>query len=156
MGDIYHRLPEAAGRYHLAGRVGHLALRFMNRKKIGGLHVSLPHGQQGFFDGDDRLIQDRDPKKIKFFDVYYHHTTHLPRSIEKMGDLVIPKRKQKLKYEIGEKINQRWIPEIFFGQHPDIVPDVTGNASVSFWIKSFLLTVPHRIKRSFFLGKHGY
>ena len=156
VGDIYHRLPESAGKYHLAGKVGHLALRFMNRKKISGLHVFRPHGLQGYFDGDDRLVQDRDQEKIKFFDVYYHHATHLPRSLARGGDSAVPKRTQKIKYELGEEIETRWIPEVFFAAHHKTVPNLTKHAPLSFWIISFILTIPRRIKRTIFPGKHGY
>lgn len=157
VGDIYHRLPESAGKYHLAGRVGHLALRLMNRETIKGLHVSRPHGTQGFFDGNNRLIQDRDQKKIKFINVTYHHATHLPRSLERVGDAVVPKRLMKLKYEIGERIPGNQIPRVFFEKNRlPIVPDVTQKVSLSFWIKSAFLTTPRRLKRVVFPGKHGY
>lgn len=157
VGDIYHRLPESSGRYHLAGRAGHLALRLMNAKLIEGLYVSRPHGTQGFFDGDDRLVQDRDQKKIKFIDTAYHHATHLPRSLERVGDAVVPKRLMKLKYELGETIPVDQIPEVFFAKNkPEIVPDVTAPATILFWLKAGLLTIPRRIKRILFPGKHGY
>ena len=157
VGDIYHRLPESAGRYKLAGRTGHLALRFMNLKQIGGLCVSRPPGTQGFFDSEDRLVQDRDAKKIKFLDLPYHHATHLPRSLAKIGDLLVPKRKQKLKHEVGEKIRREEIPMIFFiKDHPDIVPNVTSSAPLSFWLKSFVLTPLRRLKRIIIKSPAGY
>jgi len=157
VGDIYHRLPESAGRYNLSGHTGHLALRFMNLKQIGGLCVSRPHGTQGFFDSEDRLVQDRDAKKIKFLDLPYHHATHLPRSLAKIGDLLVPKRKQKLKHEVGEKIRREEIPMIFFiKDHPDIVPNVTSSAPLSFWLKSFVLTPLRRLKRIIIKSPAGY
>ena len=157
VGDIYHRLPESAGRYNLAGRTGHLALRFMNLKRISGLHVSRPHGTQGFFDGQEKLVQDRDAKKIKFIDLPYHHATHLPRSLAKIGDLLVPKRKQKLKHEVGEKIRREEIPTVFFiRDHPDIVPNVTSSAPLSFWLKSFVLTPLRRLKRIIIKSPAGY
>ena len=157
VGDIYHRLPESAGRYNLAGRTGHLALRFLNLKQIDGLHVSRPHGTQGFFDSDDRLIQDRDAKKIKFFDLPYHHATHLQRSITRQADLLVPKRSFKLKYELGEKIPKEEIPTIFFiRDRPDIVPDVIQAAPLSFWLKSFVLTPLRRLKRIIIKSPAGY
>jgi len=157
VGDIYHRLPESAGRYNLSGHTGHLALRFMNLKQIGGLCVSRPHGTQGFFDSEDRLVQDRDAKKIKFLDLPYHHATHLPRSLAKIGDLLVPKRKQKLKHEVGEKITREEIPTVFFiRDHPSIVPDVTSPAPLSFWLKSFVLTPLRRLKRIIIKSPAGY
>lgn len=157
VGDIYHRLPESAGRYHLAGRVGHLALRLMNLKLIKGMHVSRPHGTQGFFDGDERLVQDRDQEKIKYFDITYHHATHLRRSLTAQADKLVPKRTFKFKYELGEKIPEDQIPAIFFAKNkPEIVPDVTAHAGPLFWLRASFLTIPRRLKRTFFPGKHGY
>src|SRR3989344_5608025 len=149
VGDIYHRLPESAGRYHLAGRSGHLNLRFINLKRVEGLHVCKPHGQQSYMDSKDHLIQDRDPKRMKFLDIYFHHATHIQRSVSRSIDVLTPKRKQKLKYEIGEKIPKSDIPEVFFIAKPLLVPDVTKPASLSFWMISALLTLPRRIKRKF-------
>ncbi|OHA69080.1 MAG: hypothetical protein A3I38_02195 [Candidatus Wildermuthbacteria bacterium RIFCSPLOWO2_02_FULL_47_10] len=157
VGDIYHRLPESAGKYRLAGQKGHLALRLINKNTIPGLHFDLPHGRRGLFDNQGQLIQDRDPEKIKFLNLYYHHATHLPRSLSKGGDAIVPKRKQKIKYELGEKIPKDQIPEIFFAKdRPELVPDMTKPAPLSFWIISALQTIPRRIKRLLIKGKDGY
>lgn len=156
VGDIYHCLPDSAGHYHLAGAAGHLNLRFMNIKTIPGLHADKPHGQQGYFDSNNNLIQNRNPKEIKLINVHYHHATHLLRSISTIGDSQVIKRSQKLKYEIGEPISDAEIPEIFFSPRPKFVQDVTMRASAMFWIKSSLLTIPRRIKRRLFPPPHGY
>lgn len=157
VGDIYHRLPQSSGHYELAGRVGHLALRFMNLKLIKGLSVNRPHGTQGFFDSENKLVQDRDPKKIVFVDCTYHHATHLQRSVTRKEDLLVPKRSFKLKYEIGESIPKKQIPEIFFAPgRPAGVPDVTHSASLPFWLIAAIQTIPRRIKRLLFKGKAGY
>ncbi len=155
VGDIYHRLPESAGRYNLAGKTGHLNLRFINLN-IPGLHAAGVHGQQGYFDDHNQLIQDRDPQKIKFLDVAYHHASHLQRSNSRASDKQVTKRSPKMKYELGEKISRDTIPSIFFSPRPKIVPDVTRRASLSFWIKSVLLTIPRRVKRKLLPVGHGY
>ncbi|MBU1200455.1 hypothetical protein KJ953_02865 [Patescibacteria group bacterium] len=147
VGDIYHRLPESAGHYQIAGHKGHLSLRFINLKNTPGLCVKKPHGQQGYFDGQGTLIQDRDPKKIKFIDVYYHHATHLQRSATKSADRQVTKRAQKLKHQLGKKISKTQIPKVFFKSHPKIVPSVTLKAPLSFWLKSILLTPLRYTKR---------
>jgi len=149
VGDIYHCLPESAGKYHLAGHVGHLNLRFINLKKIPGLHAAKPHGQQGYFDSNDTLVQDLNPS---FLDIYYHHATHLIRS----SSFETPKRQQKLKSELGSKILLKDQPEIFFIPHPNSVPDVTSSAPFSFWLKAALQTPPRRLKRTLFPPAHGY
>ena len=156
VGDIYHRLPLSAGMYKLTGKTGHLNLRFINFKNISGLHVNRPHGQQGFYDSKNKLIQDRDQEKITFLDLPYHHATHLRRSNTKTEDLKVPKRKNKFKYEIGEKIPASEIPDVFFQPHPKIVPDVTLPANTSFWLKSLIVTLPRRLKRKLFPPTNGY
>lgn len=154
VGDIYHRSPDWAGKYHLAGRVGHLNLRFINLKKIKGLHLEKPHGQQGYFDGRGVLIQDRDG--VCFLDVSYSHATHLQRSSNKQNDLAVIKRAKKYKIELGVKIPKSDIPEVFFKKHPQNVPDVTNKASLWYYLAASLLVVPRFLKQKFLPIHHGY
>jgi len=157
VGDIYHRLPESTGKYILAGHTGHLNLRFMNLKTIPGLNAQRPHGQQGYFDKQNTLIQNRDSKKIKLLDVYYHHATHLIRSSSRQKDRQVPKRSFKLKYELGRKIPASQIPEIFFSKKSKIVPDVTQSASLCFKFKALIFTPLKIIKRKLIPSvKTGY
>jgi glycosyltransferase involved in cell wall biosynthesis len=156
VGDIYHRLPESAGNYQLAGQKGHLALRFINLKSIPNLHVSLPHGQQGFLDKTNTLVQNRSPKKIKFINVYYHHATHLQRSSSYAEDSKVIKRAQKLKTQLGKKIPPNQIPEVFFASHPKIIPSVTQKAPPLFWLKALVITPLKIVKRWLFSPKSGY
>jgi len=154
VGDIYHRLPELVGRYTLAGRTGHLALRFMNFKTISGLNAQRPHGQQGYFDKQGTLIQDRDPEKIKFLDVYCHHATHLVRS---GADSKTIKRTFKRRVELGKKIPSSQMPEVFFRKHPPVVPDVSQASSIFFKIQALILTPFKIIKRKLIPSfKTGY
>jgi hypothetical protein len=156
VGDIYHRLPESLGQYQLAGKKGHLALRLMNLKKIKGLCLKKPHGQQGYFDSKDRLVQERELEKIKFVDVYYHHATHLQRSANRILDKKVIKRSPKLKCQLGKKIPSQQIPDIFFQEHPSIVPKVTQKAPLYFWIKACLLTPPKLLKKVLLPVHSGY
>ena len=156
VGDIYHRLPESAGNYSLAERKEHLNLRFMNLKTIPGLNVSRPHGQQGYFDKNETLVQDRNPDKIKFFDLHYHHATHLQRSSSRVEDKKVIKRSSKYKYELGEKMPDQDIPQVFFENKPPQVPDVTQKAPASFWFIAALLTPLRRLKRLLLPAARGY
>lgn len=149
VGDIYHKLPESSGHYNLAGLTGHLSLRFINLKKISGLHANLPHGQQGYFDSNNKLVQDHNSE---FLDVYYHHATHLFRSTS----TETPKRRQKLKFELGDNISLKDQPEIFFVPHQSTVPSVISPASSSFWMLSALLTPFRRFKRWLLPPTLGY
>lgn len=150
VGDIWHKMPESSGRYNLAGRRGHLNLRFINLKKVQGLNTRKPHGQQGYYDGEGVLIQDRDPKKIKFLDVHYAHATHLQRSSSRDNDLKVVKRGLKMKYELGEAIPEADIPEIFFKKNE------FKKAPFPFWVLAIIFTLPKRLKRLLLPSKDGY
>lgn len=154
VGDIYHRSPDWAGQYHLAGKVGHLNLRFINLKKIKGLHVEKPHGQQGYYDGDGGLIQDR--AGVAFLDISYAHATHLQRSSNRINDLNVIKRAKKYKIELGTRVDKNEIPEVFFTKHPILVPDVTQQAPLSYFLLACLLTIPKLLKRILIPTSHGY
>lgn len=154
VGDIYHRSPDWAGQYHLAGKVGHLNLRFINLKKIKGLHLEKPHGQQGYYDGEGRLIQDRNG--VEFLDVTYSHATHLQRSSNRADDLTVIKRAKKYKIELGVKVKKKDLPEVFFQKRPIIVPDVTAQASIWYLLSAVLLTIPRYLKHLFLPIRHGY
>lgn len=150
IGDIYHKLPESAGRYTLAGAVGHLALRFMNLKTIKGLGVRGVYPLECYTDETGTPIQNLDPKKIRLLPHHYIHTTHLMRSSSERFDNEALKRKGKKKTELGIRVAQHDLPKILWRKRPDTVPDVTQPAPMSFWIKAMFLTLPKQIKRLFF------
>jgi hypothetical protein len=156
VGDIYHFQEEKAGMYKIDGRKGHLTVRFMNMG-IPGLHVSKPMGQQGYFDEDGKLIQERDKKKRRFMDKSYMHFTNVPRSSGRDMDLKVPKRKMKLKYEIGHASPYDfYYPEVFFKKRPSNVPSVWTKMQSQFRLKSLGLTLPRKVKRRVYQGKSGY
>jgi len=96
VGDIYHYQDEAAGRYEIDGRRGHLTIRAMNCN-IPGLKYLKPHGQQGVFDENGNLIQERDKGKRYFIErSSYLHFTHMIRSSNLSEDLKVAKRKIKM------------------------------------------------------------
>jgi hypothetical protein len=155
VGDMFHRQIESAGRYRLAGRVGHYNLRAINRK-IPGLHSSGAHGVWGWVDGDGKMIQDRDPAKIGYVDAPYLHVTHLERSGDgKNSDVV--KRKMKLKYEIGDPFPKDfYYPEVFFRDKPELVRSPWVVMSTPFKFRAFFETPLRKIKRRMWWGKAGY
>jgi glycosyltransferase involved in cell wall biosynthesis len=155
VGDMFHRQEDKAGRYKLAGRVGHYNLRAINRR-IPGLHSSGKHGVWGWVDGEGRMIQDRDPKKIGYIDAPYFHTTHLERAGEGKDSDVI-KRKMKLKYEIGMPFPKDFFyPEVFFRPRPEIVESPWKTMDLEFRFRAFFETPLRKIKRRLWWGKTGY
>lgn len=156
VGDIFHYQEEAAGRYSLAGKRGHYALRGINRN-IPGLSSSKPHGTWGWTDKDGKMIQDRDLNKILFVDTPYLHATHLPRAGTLKYDKQVIKRSQKLKYEIGESFpRDYYYPEVLFRKKPDVVPTPWKVMKKAFYYQALFETPLRKLKRRLFKGRVGY
>ncbi len=158
VGDMFHYQEKEAGRYNLAGRVGHYNLRAFNRR-IPGLTAKGGHGVFGWFDSDGKKIEERDPTKIVFIDAPFLHVTHLQRSDKKFGDNEVYKRSRKLKYEIGDGFPKDfYYPEVFFRDRPKIVPSVWNTPDLKFKFRSALETPLRKIHRRTFLRfqKYGY
>lgn len=155
VGDIFHFQDESAGKYTIDSRVGHLTIRAVSRK-IKGLHFGKPHGQQGLLDADERLIQDRPPLGRYFIDQKtYLHFTHLKRSAS--GDVNVPKRMPKLKYELGKSFPlDFYYPEVFFKDKLDIVSSPWFTMDVYFRARSYIETPPRKLKRKLVKSRSGY
>ncbi len=157
IGDIYHSQDNGAGKYKIDGRTGFYTIRAMNRK-IDGLKVDKPHGQQGFFNKDGTLIQDMDQKRRLFIDKpAYLHFTNLSRS--SVGfDIKVPKRKMKYKYELGRSFPlDFYYPEVFFKIRPDIVLSPWDLRSGLYVLRAAFETPLKMLKRKFLLEKKsGY
>ncbi len=147
IGDLYHYQEEAGGMYRIDNFQGHINIRAVNRK-IKGLHFEKPHGQQGVYDGDGVLIQNRSKEKRKFLDAPYLHFTNMRRSFSAKEDKNVPKRKIKFKYELGIPFPESFkFPEVFYQPHPDIVPSVWDKMSKKYFLRASFETVLKKAKR---------
>lgn len=156
VGDIYHYQEKKAGRYKIDEKVGHNTIRAMNRK-IPGLHLEKPHGTQGFFDKDGKLVQDRSSKKRVHINAPFMHFTHMIRSVTLTKDLDVPKRKIKHKIEIGEEFPvDFYYPEVFFRPRPIEVFSPWNRMGCNYYTKALILTPLRKIKRRIIHGKTGY
>lgn len=141
VGDIYHLQEDSAGEYCLLDRKGHFSLRAINRK-ITGLHVNLPYGQEGFYDTNNLPVQER--KKILFLKAPYLHTTHLKRSTQK-------RKYNKVKYELGQSISGEYkFPEVFYKEYPSFIRSPWVKMSGMEYVKASILTPLRKIKRSIY------
>lgn len=155
VGDIFHYQEEAAGKYELAGRRGHLNLRAVNRR-IPGLASFGPHGQWGWVDKEGKMIQYRDPKKILFVDAPYLHATNVPRAADLRSERDVPKRKMKRKHELGIPFPPDfYYPEVFFRPRPEIIPSPWEKMDRKFAARALFETPLRRIKRRL-VSKVGY
>lgn len=156
IGDIFHYQEKEAGRYKLAGKKGHFAIRAINRN-ISGLHSEGEHGVWGWVDGENKMIQDRDIKKIKFLDAPYLHATHLERTGNIFDNDKVLKRSFKLKHELGiEFPRDFYYPEVFFKERPGIVRNVWKCMDFKFWLRAFFETPLRKINRRFLPERIGY
>ncbi len=145
VGDIYHYQEKEAGQYNIDDRRGHFNIRATNRK-IPGLHFENPHGQLALVDENGISVQNRDKKRRTHLDISYLHFTNVYRSNSR--NLFVPKRRQKLKYEIGNLFPRDfYYPEVFFRKRPDTVPYPWQKMSYAFYSRALLETPLRKIKR---------
>jgi len=151
VGDIYHKEPESAGHYRFGEKVGHYNLRLINLK-LPNLHVSGPHGQQGYYSGKNLLQLIPTDRLLILDNIYYFHATHLDRS---PFDQKTTKRSFKKKFELGERVDSATLPEIFFN-HPNEIGNVTQRYGIEYWLIALVQTLPRRLKRIFLTSREGY
>ncbi|MDO8638062.1 MAG: glycosyltransferase [Candidatus Daviesbacteria bacterium] len=138
VGDIFHLQEERAGKYKIHGKKGHISLKAINRR-IPGLHVDWPYGKEGYFDKNNKLIQERE--EIIFIDAPFLHVTHLKRS-------GLKKKLEKFKYELGDPVNEDFkFPEVFYQGYPTIIRCPWSKLSGIKLIKARLLTPLRKFKR---------
>lgn len=158
IGDMFHFQEREAGRYHLAGRVGHFALRAINRKIIG-LHGQGEHGVFMWADDKNKRIEWRDKKKMKFINAPYIHTTHLKRSDTLKHEKIVYKRSKKLKYEIGIEVPKDYFyPEVFFRERPKFIKSPWETPTLLYKIIAAIETPLKKFRRRYLMKgvKHGY
>ena len=142
VGDIYHFLPESAGKYQISGKKGHFNLRAFSTK-TPGLNVSGIYPKEAYCDGSGKALQEKNPY---FLDVSYLHLTHLKRS--SFGGSVLG-RQHKYKYELGESFPPAYFyPEVFFRPRPLKVETPWEKISTKYFTKALLATPLKRLKRS--------
>jgi len=157
IGDIFHYQGEKYGKYAIDDTQGHITIRAMNRK-IPGLSYKKPHGQQGIFDSDNQLIQDRNASRRVFLTdkKSYLHMTHLRRSLQHDSD--VPKRLAKYKFMKGNEFPlDFYFPESLFFSKPDNVKSVWETRSKKYENKARIYDLLRRIKNTLPLPeKSGY
>lgn len=132
VGDIYHYLPEDAGKYKILGREGHLTIRAY--RKLPGRHWT-----------GDYPLEKYCNDHLAFFDGFYWHMTHLPRSSSQHK----VKGWRAKKMEIGIKVkNQNEFPEVFYEKRPDFVPDPWKKMSTGEKLIASVVTPIKKLRRA--------
>lgn len=143
VGDVRHYQPESAGKYQLKGRMGHLTIRAY--RKTPSYQWQGEYPLEGYMDTKGELLNNQD-EKLLFVDTYYYHLTHLKRSNQSDSARVIDRLK-KYKLEIGTKAKDEDLPEVFFLQRPNMIPDPFKGFSSQEKIIAQILTPFKKLKR---------
>jgi len=141
VGDIFHYQEEAAGKYRIADKKGHLNIRLINRR-ILGLRVAGKYPNEAYITGKGTKVQNLSKSKMAFADNYYLHASFLKRSSKKM---------KKIKYEIGLSFPlDYYYPEVFFKKRPSYIlsPWITNDGNYK--LKAIIQTPLKKIKRRLF------
>lgn len=118
IGDVYHYLPEDQGNYQIAGIKGNLNIRLI--RKTEDLRIKGEYPLEAYTN-QDGLVQNQD-KNLIFADLWYLHTSFLKRSSSDRNKVSGSFGKNKL-WQIGLKMKNSELPEVFKKPHPNIVPD---------------------------------
>ncbi len=107
VGDVWHYLPEETGGYQLLERVGNITIRAY--RKIPGFKWVGDYPLEAYVD-DIGIPTNSQPDRLRFFDGFYWHLTHLPRS--SFGGKVKGWRKTKIEKGI-RVVDKKELPEVF-------------------------------------------
>lgn len=148
IGDIYHYQEESAGDYKILGRKGHFNIRFINRT-IPGLHLENDYPLEGYYDNQNRLIQNIE-EKLKFIDGPLMHFSHLQRS-SLSSDKKMTLHRNKVKYEIGKRFDKDFnFPEALYLSRPKIISSPWERMKKEYRLKAGFQTPLKKIKRKIF------
>lgn len=138
VGDMFHYQEGVAGKYNIAGKIGHYNVRAI-RKNIPGLHIEGVYPNEAYVDGNGIKVQDFPKERILFLEDKYLHASFLSRS---------SKDPKKIKYEIGNDFPKDfYYPEVFFRPRPDIVPSPWQSMDLKYKLRAFIETPLKKIKR---------
>lgn len=134
IGDVYHYLPESAGKYELLSRKGHLNVRAY--RKVPGYSWQGEYPLEFYGDGSGKAVNEQ-PDRLAFYEGYYWHLTHLPRSSAKEK----VKGWRKVRLESGIKVSN-------MNELPEVLRDtVQPHRSILFEIAAALVTPLKEIRR---------
>lgn len=142
VGDIYHYQDSSVGNYKIQDKKGFFTIRAIN-KYIPGLHLDRPYPNEGFFDKENVLLQDKEKDKLIFLDAPFLHCTHLKRTTKEQ-------QKNKYKYELGKKFKKDFVyPKTFFENPPKYVSPIWQKAGAHYLLWSYLLYPMKLLRRMF-------
>ncbi len=149
LGDIYHFQDEKIGVYNQFGKIGHYVLRLINKKRFKKLQVMGRYPNEYFADSSGRSIKNYGKDKFAFVEEKIFHAMYLKRSTLG-GNLKETLNRSKQKIELGKKIDDKELPEVFFQKRPEMVPSVTDKMDFGYQLLAAIITPFKQIKRMLF------
>lgn len=146
IGDIYHYQDENIGAYNQFGKIGHFVLRLLNKNNIPGLSIAGIYPNEFFTFSDGNTVKSAGKDKFFFMDERIFHAIYLTRST-RGNNMKYVLNRTNYKIEIGKKIPENEMPEVFFTEKPDFVPKVTDVMDTKYRIIANILTPVKKIKR---------
>ncbi|MCL4367158.1 glycosyltransferase [Patescibacteria group bacterium] len=144
VGDVWHFLPENAGRYALAGKFGNLNIRLI--KTNANLHIEGRYPLESYADQDGPL--EKQENNLQFVDCWYLHTSYLRRSSNSKNKSSGSLGRQKI-WEKGCVLNPEELPEIFFKKRPEFIANPLVKRSLLYECAALLTTPVLVMKRRF-------
>lgn len=143
LGDIYHYLPDSAGRYEIAGVKGHLNMRMI--RKTPDLRVMGEYPLESYINKEGKLTEQE--KNLRFVDCWYLHTSCLRRSGSDRSKKSGSFGKSKI-WEKGLKLQKGELPEVFSLPRPGLVADPLVPRGMVYEIVSAFTTPLLNLKRA--------
>ncbi|GHT71676.1 hypothetical protein FACS1894110_25110 [Spirochaetia bacterium] len=117
-GDIFHYRDFKRDVYNINDISGAINLRFYS-KSIPGVHCGGYYGIEGYFDRDDREVQNNIYKTV-VMDHYYFHASYIKRSSRMDANVYSRLRKMFTGWDYAFAKDFKY-PEVFYAQYPDCV-----------------------------------
>lgn len=147
VGDIFNYRNPAYGKYSIGNKTGDITIRCINRR-INGLHIAKPYGNEGYYNEDNIPVQDLAASKMLFIDKPFMHFTYVKRST--LNNDSTMQRRGKFKYELGRRFpSDYFYPEAFFFKKPEIISNPWVTRDTYYIAISLIQLIPKRIKKLF-------
>lgn len=142
IGDVYHFLPESAGKYRFGEREGNFNIRMI--RKTAGLKITGEYPIESYADKNGPV--EKQENNLQFADCWYLHTSFLRRSstdaCKSSGSL----GKSKL-WEKGIELKKEKLPEVLFRKSPFLINDPLGKRGVGYEMAAYFTTPIIQLKR---------
>lgn len=134
IGDVFHYLPQTAGKYKIKRRVGNYNIRLI--KKSPSMKVVGEYPLE-FYTDENGPVQEQE-KNLSYADFWYLHTSFLQRSSRVRNKVSGSFQRSKI-WRRGIDMKKDNLPEVLFMQYPNPANDPLRNRGFIYEIASTIL-----------------